>query len=341
PRPASVMGGVILAVILAAVFLAPWLVAIERRIPGYTLRTLGAEIVDRSRRPMEGHNGPPGYYAMTIWGTYFPWSLLLPLAVVYAWRNRHVPQVRFALGAVVGPWVMFELVQTKLTHYLLPVYPFLAFLTADALIRCIRRGKGDLYDATWVKVTAGWALLVAALGLAPWAVLRAWPSRDPWLIAGLVSFSVTGLAYGWFVYSRFRQRRVAGAATAMGLGMLVVVIVGYAWVLPRLEFMRLSQRVADDLRRLGATAAGDVVMIDYKEPSLAFYLGGTIREAPEGYLSSLPPERWPMYVVLTAEVWRTTPSGVRERLDVLAAHRGLAYADGGRVVDVMVLRRRP
>ena len=35
---------------------------------------------------------------------------------------------------------------------------------------------------------------------------------------------------------------------------------------------------ADVLRREGATGPGEAVMLDYKEPSLAFYQGGTIRE---------------------------------------------------------------
>ena len=40
--------------------------------------------------------------------------------------------------------VMFEIVATKLPHYLLPVFPPLAFLTADAIVRCLNRVYGDL-----------------------------------------------------------------------------------------------------------------------------------------------------------------------------------------------------
>ena len=38
-------------------------------------------------------------------------------------------------AAVIGPWVMLECVRTKLPHYLLPCFPPLAFLTADAIVR--------------------------------------------------------------------------------------------------------------------------------------------------------------------------------------------------------------
>ena len=50
----------------------------------------------------------------------------------------------FALSAVVGAWGMFECFQTKLPHYLLPVFPPLAFLTADAIVRCLRGEHEDL-----------------------------------------------------------------------------------------------------------------------------------------------------------------------------------------------------
>ena len=77
-----------LAIAIAAAIVAPWLIAIERRLPGYTIRTLTSEVFERIRTPQEGHKGPPGYYLLTIWITYFPWSLLLPATMFHAWRNR-------------------------------------------------------------------------------------------------------------------------------------------------------------------------------------------------------------------------------------------------------------
>src|SRR3712207_8950527 len=64
-----------------------------------------------------------------------PRSTLFPYTTLFR-SHRHLPLVRFSLAAVIGPWLMFEAVRTKLPHYMLPAYPFLALLVADAIVRC-------------------------------------------------------------------------------------------------------------------------------------------------------------------------------------------------------------
>ncbi len=104
--------------------------------------------------------------------------------------------------------------------------------------------------------------------------------------------------------------------------------------------MRLSIRVADVLRREGATGAGAVQMLDYKEPSLAFYQGGTIRENSAMALSHALLDRAPRWLVITGDIWAKTPQDVRRRVEVFGSATGLAYADGGRVVKVIVVGNR-
>ncbi len=115
------------------------MILVEKRHPGFISTALNHEIKDRAASGLKGHKGPPGYYLVSIWPTFLPWSLVLPLAFVMGWKNRRDPRIRFALAAVIGPWVMFEAVQTKLPHYLLPCFPPLAFLAADAILRSLRR----------------------------------------------------------------------------------------------------------------------------------------------------------------------------------------------------------
>src|SRR5438046_1994947 len=125
----------LLGIIIVVLVCGPWILMMERRVPGYLHDTLLKEIWRRSREGQEGHRGPPGYYLLTVWATFFPWSLLLPAAIVQGFKRRHIPVIRFCLAAVIGPWLMFEIVQTKLPHYLLPIFPPLALLTADMLVR--------------------------------------------------------------------------------------------------------------------------------------------------------------------------------------------------------------
>jgi 4-amino-4-deoxy-L-arabinose transferase-like glycosyltransferase len=253
-----------LAAILAAAVVAPWLVAIERRLPGYTMRTLRSEVFERVKSPQEGHKGPPGYYLLTVWGTYFPWSLLLPGAIVHAWRNRRVPAIRFALAAVIGPWIGFEIVQTKLPHYILPVFPPLAFLTADMLVRAARRrGDVDLKSRAFARVVIVWSVVVALAGSAPWLALRAFELPKIAVFA-MIAVSLVALAYAYEVYIHFSRRRPLDAAAIMGVGMLLFVTMLYGMYLPHAPFLRISPRVAQVLIDHDATRRGDAIMIDYK-----------------------------------------------------------------------------
>lgn len=324
----------LLIAIVAAIFL-PWAYLLEQRSPSFLATSFGINVVDRIRSGSEGHSGPPGYYLATIWGTYFPWSIFIPMALVLGWqRRRSHPHLRYAIAAFVGPLVMLECIQTKLPHYLLPSFPFLAILTADALVRCFRGEHLDLIRKFFVDVIRGWAFVVALFGLSPW--LLAWQFKDqPWL--GLVITSVIAIAYGVVVYRFFADRRPRHGVAAMGLGMMLVAITLHTVFLPWAGYLHVSQRVADVLKRNDVTGAGTVVMQDYKEPSLAFYQGGTIRELSA---MSIDPATLPPWLVTTRDVYAKTPPDVQLKFDIVDTVSGLAIADGGRNVEVMVLKKR-
>ena len=334
------LGRIALVISCASAILLPWLLAIERRIPGYTWNTIKTEVLDRAAKAQEGHTGPPGYYLLTIWGTYFPWSLLLPLALVYAWRHRRIPQIQFALAAVVGPWIVMEIVKTKLPHYLLPVYPFLAFLTADALVRCVRKRTGDLHDRPWEIATLCWAILVTLLGIAPWISIFFYPIESGWTILGLFLMTATAVACGFATHRFFKHHQIERAARSMGIGFIAFVACAYVVYLPSARFLHLGEDVGYRLRLYAADAKSTPLMVDFKEPSLAFYAGGKIREADEGFWLTRPPDQWPAWLVTTRDVWLRQPAEFRDRWSVIDSLRGVAYADGGRDVVVMILRKR-
>jgi len=271
---------------------------------------------------------------------FFPWSLLLPATMVTAWRNRRLPQVRFALAAVIGPWIMLELVRTKLPHYLLPAYPFLAFLTADLLIRVGRRRIKSLREPGFVRIVGVWAAIVAMLGIGPWIAMR-WFSFDRAELFGLLIFSVLVGEYVRNVFVAVRAGKPLVAAGGMGVGMFILVIVLHVGFLPEATFLQVSRRTGAILNADGATTAGDEIMIDYKEPSLAFYQGGTIREeSRDDYLTTVDPIFWPRWIVVTEDVLKKTPDEKTHMLEEIGSVRGWDYAGKG-IVEVKVMRRVP
>ena len=199
---------------ILAIIVTPWLVLIHQRAPGFV-----QELFHKARlhtaTSMEGHGEPPGYHLALIVLTFFPWSLLLPTAVTSAWKHRKSATIRFGMAATAGPWLLMELIRTKLPFYILPAFPGLAFLTADALIRCIRGQNRELKRPAFIIACAVWSLAVLAISIAPWLSLKiANPSELP--IPAFIAFAVGGIIYAALVFWRFYQQRIARAAAIIG-----------------------------------------------------------------------------------------------------------------------------
>jgi 4-amino-4-deoxy-L-arabinose transferase-like glycosyltransferase len=287
-------------------------------------------------QPLEGHKGPPGYHLATIWPFFLPWSLLLPLAVVLAWKRRRLLVLRFSLAAVLGPWVMFELVRTKLPHYMLPTYPWLALLVADAVVRCLRGQHRDLTGKAFLAAVTTVTAVMALGALVPAA--GSWWFGEG-LTAGML-LAAAAVAYLGVVVALFYRRRTAAALATLGAGAMAVWAMAWVVYLPGAQYLRVSVRTADVLRRHGATGPGQVLMLDYKEPSLAFYQGGAVREDPSMRLTEKHVEAGTPWYVITSAVWNNSDPQVRDRFEVVGRVGGVAYA-AGRTVDVLVVKAPP
>jgi len=98
---------------------------------------LGDHVVKRSLVSMEGHGAKNllGYiatlplYFITVFPSFAPWSFWLPAAVRFHWR-RPTPESAYLLSGAVLTFAIFTLSRTKLPHYTLPAFPYLALLVA-------------------------------------------------------------------------------------------------------------------------------------------------------------------------------------------------------------------
>ena len=109
---------------------------------------IGRHVIGRSFTTMEGHGaGSPGmyllllpFYFVTVFISFFPWSIKLPWLVRKLWQNRSAGAgARGYRGKLIDSYlvagiaiifIIFTLVKTKLPHYTLPAFPLLALLLA-------------------------------------------------------------------------------------------------------------------------------------------------------------------------------------------------------------------
>nr|HRU04376.1 hypothetical protein [Candidatus Brocadiia bacterium] len=263
------------AVLALAVFLA-WGLPANRATGGELLAAgLGRHVVGRSVGAMESHGGHfllflPFYVPMLVCG-FFPWILYLPAGLWLAWRGRlgGVWGRALVLGWAAPFFMAMTLIQTKLPHYILPIWPALA-LAAGGAIAAARRGELEPAGRKWLK--AGfWMFAFVAGGGAAFFFAAPWATPVPdflgpaWIMGAILT--------GFLCWVAWRSRWGGRPAPAWGVAgwMLAAHVALAGLALPAVEAVKIGPRLAAELRR--AAPGADVFCHGFAEPSLVFYLG--------------------------------------------------------------------
>ena len=117
-----------------ALLVLPWFLAIIGRAgDAFFAESVGQDLLSKVFAGQESHGAPPGYYFVLFWLTFWPGATLAALATPAVWAARREPATKFLLAWLVPSWLVFELVITKLPHYVLPLYPAIAILIAGVI----------------------------------------------------------------------------------------------------------------------------------------------------------------------------------------------------------------
>ena len=125
----------------ALVFLGmvlPWYLQAEARNAGYLRYYLWDEHFGRFASGMFERGGPWYYFFPVVLVGFLPWSFLLPFVARKYWKNKLDDKTLFLILWVSLPFIFFSVSKSKLPHYILPIFPALAMLTATALVSLYR-----------------------------------------------------------------------------------------------------------------------------------------------------------------------------------------------------------
>src|SRR6184192_3354982 len=140
---------------------------------------IGRHVIGRSLATMEGHGADSfgmyllllPFYFVTVFISFFPWSIKLPWLVQRAWRRRDEID-NYLITGVAVIFIIFTLVKTKLPHYTLPAFPLLALLLAR---HC--SPQGGLAWASFKRIAVATACCYLAIALiVPLLVARFFPA---------------------------------------------------------------------------------------------------------------------------------------------------------------------
>jgi 4-amino-4-deoxy-L-arabinose transferase-like glycosyltransferase len=256
-------------VVWLGVLVLPWFIAIYARTGNaFLLDSVVHDTLGKIANSQESHGGPPGYYLVLFFATFFPGCILAGLAAPAVWAKRREAPVRFLLAWLAPSWLVFELSVTKLPHYVMPLYPAIAILTAGAVEAKL------LYRRRWLKSQVIWWFLApvllsitavaGAIAIDRNLVLSAWPFFAAAIVCGFLA---------WQLYDDEGAERALMRATAA----TVLLSIGiYSMILPRLGPLFPSVALAGVLRESGCTHPV-AASAGYGEPSLVFLAGTETR----------------------------------------------------------------
>ncbi len=253
------LAGMLVFILLAA----PWYAAMflvhgDAYATGAKANTIG-----RFLNPMEGHQGTIFFYLPVLLLGFFPWSALLPVPLYHAfknWRSSGVAGQRdsgispyldlpqpstqgrelelFAALWVVGVFVFFTASSTRLPHYIGPLFPAAALLTASYWSRCLQdpttkgiRGSIHLMMGLGYLLAIGFACLPTLYAIYASKMVREFPlagqvdlGSSPYLAATVLLLGMTVVGYLGLNDERRGGAFWAAGATLASLVLIVIVI---------------------------------------------------------------------------------------------------------------------
>jgi 4-amino-4-deoxy-L-arabinose transferase-like glycosyltransferase len=313
--------------VLVLIIVGPWAGAVTVATDGaFWSKAVAGDVAPKLAGGHELHGAPPGYHTLLAPLLLFPATLLLPAALVTAWRRRREPGVRFALAWLIPTWLVFELAPTKLVHYPLPTYGAICWLAAAAVVEPM--GKRAKIVGAVLAILSGLLLAAAASYLTSrfgtgagvaWAVLTA------------ALLAAAGLGGAYMLLKA--ETPLPAIACAVGVGLLGHAALA-AGLAPQLDSLWLSRRIeaamgkAQLLPRQGIADA-PVAVAGYAEPSLVFALGSeTELGGPEAAAEAIAEHRPAVVEARDDAAFRQDLARLHAAAQPVAAVKGLNYSTG-------------
>jgi 4-amino-4-deoxy-L-arabinose transferase-like glycosyltransferase len=313
--------------LLAIAMVLPWLISIQIATDGGFLRqAVGDDLAPKLAGAAERHGGIFGYHLLLLPLLSFPASLfLIPGAgrIADALRGKDsdsaASAARFLIAWAIPVWLVFEILPTKLPHYVLPAYPALALMAGWGLVELTRAAAWQKWISWGLFAFAGLVFAIALPVLfvvygnnASWDAVRlSLGGFEGGFQLGLdpATAAIVFLTAGIFA-GLSGAALMAARGRSLVLMLCLSVTAGLGWQVmargaaaPNAYAVRLADQVRA-ARSYSQTIAGiapdDIVTASsYTEPSLVFSLGtDTMLGSAEEVLAFAESREEPTMVVL-------------------------------------------
>lgn len=281
--------------LLCVLLITPWIILIWQATDGQFFKdALIGDFGKKLGQAQETHSGPPGFYAATLWITFWPSVLFLIPGFVFALRaigqgrgqsTSTVFAMRLLIAWVVPFWLILECVPTKLTHYIIPLFPALALMGGAAAMTLFyikpfaisRKISALIFVIVTIAICTGILVLETLYGPEP-----SWS----YAVTAFSGFAAILAAYSLWT-GKVKLALGAMVATCMPLSGAV-----YQEILPSLNTVRISDNLLKVFERaeLKPPRLGGPTLYSphFTEPSLIYHFGKATRLGDQVAMQSTP-----------------------------------------------------
>jgi 4-amino-4-deoxy-L-arabinose transferase-like glycosyltransferase len=257
----------------------PWFVAIGVTSDWqFFAASFGKDFLGKLSSAQERHWGPPGYYILLFWWSFWPAALITTGAgALWLWRQRMHRRALFLLAWIIPFWLVLEATPTKLPHYALPIYPAIAIAAAWVLREVAMPGTISWRSykqaaAIWLLVAGLMALFLALLHIK----FRTSPS--PLLLLLAAAFAITAFLT---VRAAWNERFYAALTTGV-VSAAILYFAAFRVALPNIDAIWVNRQVAEIAEALRPCTSTPFTLTRYREPSTIFLLGTQTKLSDEG-----------------------------------------------------------
>ena len=222
----------------------------------------------------ESHGSPPGTYFLS--SIVFSWPIFLFIlpTCIWSYKNKNNKAVVFLLCSIFPAWIFFELMPTKLIHYVLPLLPCFAILTSAMLVSSINSKRElsslDNFYIKCISILPAIGGILISIGILFLAKKYGAGLTMSVLIIAIIYFIGSILS----AYSLFNRNYIKALSKVVVVNLIALNIIFIA--LPnQFDKIWVTEKIYEYIKEKKIDSS--FAVLGYAEPSLIYRLGSNTK----------------------------------------------------------------
>ena len=222
----------------------------------------------------ESHGFPPGTYFLS--SIVFSWPIFLFIlpTCIWSYKNKNNKAVVFLLCSIFPAWIFFELMPTKLIHYVLPLLPCFAILTSAMLVSSINSKRElsslDNFYIKCISILPAIGGILISIGILFLAKKYGAGLTLSVLIIAIIYFIGSILS----AYSLFNRNYIKALSKVVVVNLIALNIIFIA--LPnQFDKIWVTEKIYEYIKEKKIDSS--FAVLGYAEPSLIYRLGSNTK----------------------------------------------------------------